>query len=134
MEEALRRIWESLLGRWEGPMNFRLIIQPTVATIFAIRSGLRDARNGKPPFLWTVLTSPDDRRALLRQGWKDVGKVFVLALILDVIYQLVEHSSLQPLQALAAATILAIIPYALIRGFVTRVARRFIGDRGQPPK
>jgi hypothetical protein len=31
-------------------MNFRLIIQPAVTILFAIRAGLMDARNDQPPF------------------------------------------------------------------------------------
>ena len=31
MEEAFRRGWENLIGRSDGPMTFRLIMQPAVA-------------------------------------------------------------------------------------------------------
>ena len=124
MEEALRRGWENLIGRSDGPMNFRLFIQPAVAIFFAIRAGLRDARNGQPPFLWAVFSNPDQRHELLRQGWKDVGTVFIVALILDSIYQVIVHSGIYTLELLITATILAIVPYAMIRGLVTRLARR----------
>jgi hypothetical protein len=43
MEELLTRIWEMLIGREHGPLGFRVIIQPMVATFLAIRAGLRDA-------------------------------------------------------------------------------------------
>ena len=124
MEEALRRGWENLIGRPDGPMNFRLLIQPAVAILFAIRAGLRDARNGQPPFLWAVSSDPGKRRELSRQGWKDVGTVFIVALILDSIYQVIVHSGIYTLELLITATILAIVPYAMIRGLVTRLARR----------
>ena len=124
MEEALRRGWENLIGRSDGPMNFRLFIQPAVAIFFAIRAGLRDARNGQPPFLWAILSDPGQRHELLRQGWKDVGTVFIVALILDSIYQVIVHSGIYTLELLITATILAIVPYAMIRGLVTRLARR----------
>ena len=124
MEEALRRGWENLIGRSNGPMSFRLIIQPAVAIIFAIRSGLRDARNGQPPFLWTILSNAGQRRELLRHGWRDVGTVFIVALILDAIYQVVVHSAIYSIELFLAATILALVPYALLRGLVTRLARR----------
>ena len=124
MEEALRRGWENLIGRSDGPMTFRLIIQPAVAILFAIRAGLRDARDGQPPFLWTVLSKAGQRRELLRQGWGDVGTVFIVALILDAIYQVIVHSAIYTLELLLAATILALVPYALLRGLVARLARR----------
>lgn len=124
MEEALTRGWENLISRMEGPMTFRLVIQPAVACFIAIRAGLRDARTGQPPFLWTVLSNPDHRGHLLRQGWKDVGTVFVVALILDLVYQVMVHNTLYPLELLSTATILALVPYVVLRGLVTRLARR----------
>ena len=33
-----------LIGRIHGPLNFRLVLQPTIAIVFAIRDGLEDAR------------------------------------------------------------------------------------------
>src|SRR6185369_3736025 len=122
----------NLIGRSDGPMNFRLLLQPAVAILFAIRAGLRDARNGQPPFLWAFFSNPGQRRELLRQGWKDVGTVFIVALILDSIYQVIVHSGIYTLELLITATILAIVPYAMFRGLVTRLARRQSADDGQP--
>jgi hypothetical protein len=124
LEEALRRGWENVVGRADGPMNFRLIIQPAVAVFFAIRAGLRDARTDQPPFLWTVLSDRAHRHELLRQGWKDVGRVFVVALVLDSIYQIMVHTAIYTLELLLTATILALVPYSMIRGLVTRIVRR----------
>jgi len=124
VEEALRRGWENLFGRLDGPMSFRLIMQPAVAIVFAIRAGLKDARHGQPPFLWVVFSNPGQRHELLRQGWKDVGTVFIVALILDSIYQVIVHSGIYTLELLLTATILALVPYAMLRGLVTRLARR----------
>lgn len=124
MEEALRRGWENLLGRSDGLMYFRLIFQPAVAICFAIRAGLKDARNGQPPFLWAIFSDPHQRHELLRQGRKDVGTVFIVALILDATYQVIVHSGIYALELLITASMLAIVPYAMIRGLVTRLARR----------
>jgi hypothetical protein len=62
-------------------------------------------------FLWTVLFNPAHRRELLLQGWKDVGKVFLLAAILDVVYQLIAHRGVDILELLITAVTLAIVPY-----------------------
>jgi hypothetical protein len=105
-------------------MSFRLIIQPTVAGIIAIGAGLKDAREGRPAFFWAALSNRDYRPELLHEGWKDVGKVFILAIVLDTIYQLIVHRGVYVLELLITATLLAIVPYVLIRGPVTRVARR----------
>ena len=123
MDEILRRVWENLIGRISGPMSLRLIIQPTVALILAVRAGLNDARQGRPAFFWAALSKPAHRPELLRQGWKDIGKVFLLAVVLDSIYQLIVHRGVYVLELLITVTILAIVPYVLIRGPVNRIAR-----------
>jgi hypothetical protein len=123
MDEIFKRLWENLIGRSAGPLNFRLLIQPTVAILIAIRAGLKDAREGRPAFLW-ALSNPGYRPDLLRQGWKDVGKVFILAMVLDSIYQLFVHHGVYVLELLITASVLAIVPYVLIREPVNRIARR----------
>jgi hypothetical protein len=124
MDEILNRVWENLISRPTGPMSFRLVIQPIVASILAIRSGLKDAREERPAFLWAAVTNPAYRPELLRSGRKDVGKVFVLASVLDAIYQLIVQRGVYVLELLIVATTLAIVPYCLIRGPVNRLARR----------
>lgn len=123
MEEIIARLWQNLCGRVAGPLNLRLIIQPAVATTLAIRAGLRDAHEDRPAFFWAVLWSPAYRRELLRQGWKDVGKVFVLAMVLDVVYQLIVHRGVYTLELLITAVSLAILPYILLRGPISRLAK-----------
>jgi hypothetical protein len=39
--------------------------------------------------LWGLAFGPDHRRDLLRQGWKEIGNVIIVAVILDVLYQLI---------------------------------------------
>ena len=132
MDEMLTRIGHDLLDRVSGPMKFRLVLQPTMATIFAIRSGLADAKAGKAPYFWGLLSDPAERDAMLKDGWKSVGKVFLLALILDVLYQIIEQRLVYPGEALIVAFVLAIVPYLVIRGLVTRLARRDL-HHGQNP-
>lgn len=124
IQEYFARVVEMLIGRADGPLTFRLIFQPTVAALLAIRAGLKDARTGRTPYFWSVLRNPADYRSLLRDGWKDIGKVFIVAVVLDVVYALIVHRWIFPGQALLIGTALAIAPYVLIRGPVTRIARR----------
>lgn len=124
--EVFARVWEMLIGRADGPFNVRLVVQPTMAAILAVRAGLRDARDHRPPFVfWAIFTNRDARHELRRQGWKDVGKVFIVAIVLDVIYDVVVYRWVYPGQALIVAAVLAFVPYLAIRGPVTRIARRF---------
>jgi hypothetical protein len=46
--EMLNRHIEQLLGRAIGPLDFRLMVMPTVVTLLAIRAGLRDVHEGQP--------------------------------------------------------------------------------------
>ena len=91
-------------------------MQPAMSTIFAIRDGLKDAREGRSPYFWTVLTAPEERSARLREAIKATGKIIILALILDTAYQVIELGAFYPLEAIIVAVVLAFIPYLLIRG------------------
>jgi Flp pilus assembly protein TadB len=124
MEEMIARGWEGLAARVGGPMTFRLILQPLMATLLALRAGLKDARQDRPPYFWTVLTDPAQRADLLREGWKSIARVFFLAIIMDVIYQWIMQHWLYPLETMVVAILLAVVPYVLIRGPVNRIARR----------
>jgi hypothetical protein len=48
MDAELARMWTDLVGRLTGPLTLRLYLQPTMATLFALRDGLKDARTGRP--------------------------------------------------------------------------------------
>jgi hypothetical protein len=124
MEDMLTRFFENLVGRVYGPMHFRVILQPLMATIFAILDGRKDAHAGRAPFFWALFTNPEHRHEMLRSGWKSVGKIFVLALILDAIYQFIVIRWFYPGEALVTACILAIVPYLLLRGPVNRLTPR----------
>jgi hypothetical protein len=60
---------------------------------------------------------------LFRQGRNDVGKVFALAVLLDAIYQLIVQHGVYVLELLIVATSLAVVPYILLRGPVSRIAK-----------
>jgi hypothetical protein len=124
MEEIFARFWNDIFGRVGGPMTFRLLLQPLVAATLGLRAGLRDARTGRPPFLWTVATDPAQRRDLMKDGWRDVAKVFVFAVILDIVYQLLVLHWVYPLEAALVAATLALVPYILTRGPVCRLVTR----------
>lgn len=127
--EMIAQGWESFTERGSGPLSLRFILQPTLASLLAIRAGWKDARAGRPAFLWTVLTNPVARAELVRSGWKDMGKMFVIAAVLDATYQVIVHKRIVVIAALFTATLLALVPYTLVRGPANRIARRFTGTR-----
>ncbi len=119
----MSRLWTDLIGRLTGPLTLRVYLQPTMAMLYAVRDGLKDAREGRPPYLWSIFTHPEERRRLIADGWKSIGKIFVLAVVLDVVYQLIVFRRIHPFETIEVALILAVLPYALLRGLVTRIAR-----------
>ncbi len=124
MRDFLTRVLMNIADRVGGPMTFRLILQPLMAALLALRAGMKDAREDRPPYFWAVLTNRSHRPDLLREGWKAVGRVFILAVVMDVIYQLIVQGWLYPGEVIIVAIILAVVPYLLIRGPVNRIARR----------
>ncbi len=128
MVSWLSHFWSDFIARFDGPLHFRLFVQPIMAMLFAARDGNRDAREGRSAYLWTVLTDPRQREFLLASGWRGISKVFLLALALDVVYQFLEWHSLKPLQALLTATVLAVIPYVVLRGPINRVLQALRPD------
>jgi hypothetical protein len=123
MEDFFTRVWTDLIGRVEGPMKFRLVLQPLMACILGLRAGLRDAREGKLPFLHAMVFHPECRRDMLRQAWKDTSKILALALILDLVYQVLVLRRFYPGEAIIVAFVLAAIPYSVLRPIVNRLAR-----------
>jgi hypothetical protein len=133
MDPIIARISHNMVERVTGPMHFRLLLQPGMATFFAIRDGLKDARECKSPYFWGLFTDKGEREAMVKNGWKSIGKVFILAIVLDVVYQLIEHRwTVYPGEAALVAMILAIVPYLLIRGPVNRIVcekRKVVKER-----
>lgn len=135
------RGFEQVVGRLSGPLNFRLFIMPTVVSVLAIRAGLRDAREGRPSFLAVMIRQPAERPRLVRAALKDIGKIFVVAVVLDTTYQLVVLRWFYPVQLLFVAVASAIVPYILVRAPTTRIAhalrkahhRSSVGQPGAAP-
>lgn len=125
MDQMWTRVGTDLLARVSGPLKFRLVLQPAMACFFAIRAGLKDAKQRNPPYFWSLLWDRGHRLYMVKEGWKSIGRVFLLALALDVIYQIIVLRFVYPGEAIIVAIVLAIIPYLILRGLVTRVARRW---------
>jgi hypothetical protein len=125
--KVLEEFWHDLVERPDGPMRFRFVLQPLMATIVAIRDGLKDARSGRSPYFATVLANPQERIGRLREGLNATARIIALGLVMDVIYQAVVFRTFYPDQALVVALVLAFVPYLIIRGVIARIWR------SQPP-
>jgi hypothetical protein len=130
MGEALRQAWEDIFGRIDGPMSFRIIIQPIMAIFLAIRAGWADARAGRPIFFWTLARDPARTRVMVKNLWRIAGKVFLVALVLDAIYQIIVLDWIYPLQLLIVAMLLALVPCMVVRAVGNRIVS--MAHRRQP--
>jgi hypothetical protein len=125
MDHMWERVGSQLIARVSGPMKFRLVLQPCMAAFFAIRAGLIDAKLGNRPYFWALLfPERRDRATLSKDGWKSVGRVIILAVILDVIYQIWQIHFVYIGEAFIVAFVLALLPYLILRGLVTRLFRK----------
>ena len=115
MNDFLSRVLTNLVERTEGPLDFRVIMQPLMAGILAIRAALRDTRENRSPYLSDLVHRSVHQRELIRESWRDIARVFFFALILDVIYQLIELHTVYPFETVIVAIVLAIFPYLIIR-------------------
>lgn len=121
---VLRRFWTDLVGRPDGPMSFRFLLQPVMATLAAWKDGKADAATGRSPYFWTVLTDPARRGPRLAEGMRATGQILALGVAMDLIYQAIVLHHFYPTEALVIALLLAFVPYLLLRGPFARLASR----------
>jgi hypothetical protein len=120
---VFRRFGQDLLDRPGGPMTFRFILQPVMAAVAALHDGVKDARVGRAPFFWTVLSNHAERVGRLREGLISTARIILLGLVMDTIYQVIVLKTFYPAEAAIIAVVLAFVPYALLRGPINRIAR-----------
>jgi hypothetical protein len=126
MMEIVQRAIDNLFGRIDGPMAIRLAIQPLMAAAFALRDGLRDARQNHAPYGLSLFLDAEHRGHRLRDGWGSIRTVFCVALVVDVVYQLLQLDWVYIGEALIVAQIVALVPYVIVRSLANRVARMLI--------
>jgi hypothetical protein len=120
------RVWHDLVARPDGPMAFRFFLQPAMAAIAATLDGVKDARIGRFPYFWTFLKHPAARGGRLREALFATARIILLGIGMDAIYQFRVFDTFYPVEALVIALVLAVVPYLLLRGPVTRIAYRWI--------
>lgn len=121
--EVRERIFTSIAERPGGPMTFRFILQPIMASALAAIDGVRDARSGAPAYLWSLVAGTARRADQIYDGVIATARVILLGLGMDVAYQLIEFKTFYPGEAAIIAVLLAFIPYLLLRGPFARLAR-----------
>ena len=121
--ETLASTWRRLLDRPSGPVWFRFILQPALAAIAATVDGVKDARAGRPPYFWTMLHHPRKRTPHLREGLTATARLILIGMVMDVVYQCLVLDMFHPGEVVIVPLRLAFVPYVLVRGPITRLAR-----------
>jgi hypothetical protein len=117
-----QRLWQDIFDRPGGPMSFRFILQPLMAAIAAFHDGAQDARLGRQPYLTRLLSGSSDRSDLLSEAVLSTGRIILLGLAMDGIYQYVVLNTFYPGEMVVIALALALVPYLLLRGPFSRLA------------
>ena len=134
LHDVLSRFLDDLLARPSGPFSFRFALQPLMAATLALRDGLKDARAGRVPYGWGMLSDTGHRRERLVEGLRRTARVIVLGLALDATYQFVVFRYFYLDEALVTAFALGFVPYLLVRGPADRVARRWAAHKASHQK
>lgn len=108
--------------RLSGPGRFRLLLQPLIATILGIRSGLGDARAGRPPYLWGVLFHRGLRGELLKETLATVAMLVLMGILLDSLFQWLILGNSYLGAALVVGPVLIVTPYTIARGLTNRLS------------
>ncbi len=118
-----RQFLEDIPKRLAGPGRFRFLFQPVIAILLGVRSGLADAREGRPPYLYGLLFHPGLRRGLMRSGFESVVNLLMMGILLDSLFQWVLIGASYPGAALIVGPVLIVLPYSLARALSNRLVR-----------
>jgi hypothetical protein len=115
-----RHFFADILARLSGPGRLRFIIQPSMAILLGARDGAKDARAGARPFF---AAHRGHRRQLLRDTFASIRDLIAIAILLDMISQLLIFRGVRVGAALVVGPVLIALPYALSRALSNRITR-----------
>jgi hypothetical protein len=117
-----RQFLEDLPRRFSGPGRLRFILQPLVAILLGVRSGLADAKSGQSPFIFALLFHAHKRKELLQSGMAAIGHVLALGILVDAAAQLLIYKRIYPGAALVVGPVVICFPYSVSRALTSRLA------------
>lgn len=128
-QEILTRFWTDLMSRPNGPYAFRFLLQPVMGIVAAVLDGIKDAKTGRSPYFWTILSDPVKRSKRLREGMKATTRILLLGVVLEALYQFKMFGMFYIGEALVIIFFLAFLPYLLTRGPAARIARLWLDKK-----
>ena len=126
LPDMIGRGWENLLARPNGSLSLRFYVQPTMASL--VRSACRHSgcEGGAAGLSVGDVDAPGEASAVAPRGLAGSDDAIPAWRSPRCIYQLMTVRFLYPLELLFTATLLALVPYALLRGPFNRLARLFL--------
>lgn len=107
-----------------GPGKFRFFIQPLIAILLGLRDGKMDFSTGGPPYFIHLFLEPHNSTMLMRNGAAHIIKPFLLAWLMDTLFQIMILGRWNPFQAVVVGLLLVAFPYIISRGLYNRLLRR----------
>lgn len=117
----LGSILDNIAARLTGPINFRFIVQPLAAIALGVRDGIMDARAGTSPFIFDMVSKPQNRKQQLKSALKSIFKSVIISIVIDGIAQYLIFKHVRLVPAILVGTFIIAVPYALARGITNRI-------------
>jgi len=114
------RLGKDLISRFVGPGRFRFLFQPAIAMLLGIIGGKKDSAQGRPPYIYGILSGKFDRKEALKEGLDSIGTTLIIGVLADVIFQMILFRIVHILPALILGPILIALPYATARALSNR--------------
>jgi hypothetical protein len=116
-----REFFADLPRRLTGPGRFRFLLQPAFAIAIGIGAGRADARAGRPPYLYALLTRAEGRRELVRDAFRSIAHLLLAGVLVDSVCQWLILGASYPGAALVVGPVLIALPYSVARALANRV-------------
>ena len=121
MAWSIQQVFDELVARVvHGPMQFRFLLQPTMAVCLGVRDATADFRAGAPPFLWGLFSHTIDRKSSATKLLRRLRGPVLIASTLDAIAQYAMFGHVRPLSAVLVGSTLMALPYCTARGLANR--------------
>src|SRR5262245_46127738 len=124
---------EHIIAMAGGPGKLRFLVQPTVAIVLGIVHGLRDHREGEPPYLMGLIAARGDRLRRIRLTLREIAVPLCIAVLVSYTFQYIIRSRINFAYGFWYAAIFVALPYVAARGLANRLAGRPL-RRGRPRK
>jgi hypothetical protein len=118
-----REFLEDLPKRLAGAGRFRFLLQPAMAAALGFTAGRSDARAGRRPFLYRLLSGGTDRGALVKSSVESIANLLLMGILVDAVCQWILLGVSYPGAALVVGPVLIAAPYAVARALANRFTK-----------